>query len=76
MKKPEAEYLYDPGKEPTVARLLELDDQVKELKTSFLAQPGLQQFIKTSLVRRTGQKVPKKETTQRQETRWLERPQR
>ena len=32
MDRPEAEKLYDTGKEPTVGKLLELDDQVKLLK--------------------------------------------
>lgn len=37
MDKPEAEKLYDTGKEPTVTRLLELDDQVKELKKKIVS---------------------------------------
>ena len=32
MDKPEAENIYDSGKEPTVTRLLEQDDQIKKLK--------------------------------------------
>jgi len=39
MDKPEAERLYDSGKDPTVGKLLELDEENKTLKQEFRVQP-------------------------------------
>lgn len=37
MDKPEAERLYDSGKDPTVGKLLELDEEIKGLKEKVAA---------------------------------------
>ena len=58
MNKPEAETIFDLGKEATVAKLLEQDEQIKKTyETARLPEKVFQQFFQTAVNGWPGQKA-------------------
>jgi len=78
MDKSEAEKLYDSGKEPTITRLLELDDQIKKLKKKIasLSQDSSNSSKPPSSQGPDKKKISQEETALRQKNRWSKGPQR